>query len=947
MNDIFISYSRRNKVFTQKLFEALKGANREVWADWEDIPAASDWEAEIKEGIQQAESILFVLSPEWIKSNECRKELEYAVKMGKRLIPILYVMVDPNEVPPELSKINWVYMRDTDDFGKAFDTLCSAMDTDLDWVKTHTRLTVRAVEWDKKNRNNSFLLRGEDLTDGEKFMSDASRKSPEPTHLQGEYVLASRKDATRRQRLTLIGVTVALVISVMLGVVALIQRQAAVLNAKMSFARELAATSLNNLNTDPERSLLLALQSVDITERAGQPIQPEGEDALRRAVQVSRLRLTIPAHMAAVWDVAFSPDGKMLATVGSDATVKIWNISSQTAGSFTGQPLYAFTDLMSDATSVAFSPDGSKLAAGSYDGIVIIWDMGTGSKLLTLSGHTASINKVAFSPDGTTIVTASNDNTAKVWGVDTGQLLFDLVGHTAEVTGVVFSPSGNTIVTAGLNGELILWNASTGEMESSPLSTRCPNANDIAIDPVNSYLAIANSCLTAEMQQLPDGNWIFDMTQHTDIVSAVAFSPDGSLMASASRDNTVIVVDAYRNTPKFTLIDSNDIYAMAFSPDGKYIATGDLDGQVKLWDANPINGYELAGVQAHSLRIDGMEFSPDQTHLITGSWDGRAFIWSLKGDAPIELVGHQSMVRDIAVSADGNKIITGGYDGIAILWDAATGKKLMTLPGDSQNVMAVAFSPDGRLAAGGLEGNIVLIWDVATGKELAALQSDDQYFIDEVAFSPDGATLAVANDNKTVTLWNTSTWGQIQTLVGHKDWVKGVAFSPDGKRLVTGSYDTTAIIWDTASWQPLFILRGHAQGINDVAFSPDGKFVATASVDGSAKIWDTSTGRLVSTLLASSNPVLSVAFSRDGNILATGSETGVLRFYYTHFEDVLSLAEGRITRHLTEDECSLPICMNPNARILLLYRSHNHKSLPWKLTCSRHPINKLRHNYQV
>src|SRR6266487_879772 len=124
MNDVFISYSRRDKVFTQKVFDALQAANRNVWADWDDIPAASDWYTEIKEGIEQAESILFVLSPEWIKSNECRKELTYAVEMGKRLFPILYQSVDPKDVPPELAKINWVYMRDGDDFDKAFQTLC-------------------------------------------------------------------------------------------------------------------------------------------------------------------------------------------------------------------------------------------------------------------------------------------------------------------------------------------------------------------------------------------------------------------------------------------------------------------------------------------------------------------------------------------------------------------------------------------------------------------------------------------------------------------------------------------------------------------------------------------------------------------------------------------------------------------------------------------------------
>src|SRR5512141_1655982 len=180
-NDVFISYSRRDKEITQKLYEALKAANRAVWADWDSIPAASDWFAEIKEGIEQTESVLFVLSPAWINSKECRKEFEYAVEMGKRLFPILYQPIDHKDIPEELAKINWVYMRDGDDFDKAFQTLCSAMDTDLEWIKAHTRLQVRALEWEKKNRSASFALRGEDLTEGEKFIASGANKSPIPT----------------------------------------------------------------------------------------------------------------------------------------------------------------------------------------------------------------------------------------------------------------------------------------------------------------------------------------------------------------------------------------------------------------------------------------------------------------------------------------------------------------------------------------------------------------------------------------------------------------------------------------------------------------------------------------------------------------------------------------------------------------------------------------------
>jgi len=336
MNDVFISYSRRDKVFTQKLYECLTAANRTVWADWDSIPAASDWDAEIKQGIQETNSVLFVLSPEWIKSNECRKEMVHAVAMGKRLFPILYLPVDPNDVPPELGKINWVYMRDTDDFDKAFQTLCSAMDTDLDWIKTHTRIQVRALEWERKKRDHSFVLRGNDLTEGEQFISGAIGKTPEPTPLQGEYILASRNDATKRQRQTLAGVVAALVISIALGILAFFQRQeavtqretaqtaqvraennqvladnnaaTAVANAQIALARQLVSQAqliISNRNSAQLTAVLLSIQSMKL-----QP-NTEASTLILNNNLAAHLILRLE-HGDPVGNIAFSPEGRKL-----------------------------------------------------------------------------------------------------------------------------------------------------------------------------------------------------------------------------------------------------------------------------------------------------------------------------------------------------------------------------------------------------------------------------------------------------------------------------------------------------------------------------------------------------------------------------------------------------------------------------------------------------------
>jgi len=507
MNDVFISYSRRDKVFTQKLYEALKAVNREVWADWDSIPAALDWDAEIKQGIQETNSVLFVLSPEWIKSNECRKELVHAVAMGKRLFPILYLPVDPNDVPPELSKINWVYMRDSDDFDKAFQTLCSAMDTDLDWIKTHTRIQVRALEWERKNRSASFALRGEDLTEGEQFIAGAANKSPVPTALQSEYILASRKDATRRQRQTLAGVTVALVISIVLAAVAFIQRQVAtsakataefqrnnavvarntaiaaestavsaketaVANekeakrqAQISRTGELAAQSVSLREKNFLISLLLGVEAFQGADGLFTPVQARSA-LLDNAQAYPQLEQFLSGHSYDVTSIAFSPGGNTLASGSDDNTIILWDVASRQP---IGQPLSAHSN---SVTSVAFSPDGNTLASGSEDNTIILWDVASRQPIgQPLSGHSNSVTSVAFSPDGNTLASGSNDTTIILWDVASRQPIGQpLSGHSYFVTSVAFSPDGNTLASGSDDNTIILWDVASRQPIGQPLS---------------------------------------------------------------------------------------------------------------------------------------------------------------------------------------------------------------------------------------------------------------------------------------------------------------------------------------------------------------------------------------------------------------------------------------------------------------------------------------------
>ncbi|MBP8857449.1 MAG: serine/threonine protein kinase [Anaerolineaceae bacterium] len=288
---------------------------------------------------------------------------------------------------------------------------------------------------------------------------------------------------------------------------------------------------------------------------------------------------------------------------------------------------------------------------------------------------------------------------------------------------------------------------------------------------------------------------LYTLTGHTDHVSSVAFSPDGSILASGSSDNTIILWDVGSGEKLHTLVGHpGDVLNVAFSPDGNTLASGSRDWMGILWDVK-------------------------------------------SGEKLRNLVGHTGSVRSVAFSPDGSTLASGSYDNTIILWDASSGEILHTLAGHTGSVRSVAFSPDGStLASGSYDGTIIL-WDVKSGIKLRTLTRHTDA-VSSVAFSPDGSTLASSSGDGTIILWDVTSGELLQTLIGHTDYVTSVAFSPDGSTLASGSYDDTIILWDASSGEILHTLAGHTGSVRSVAFSPDGSTLASVSYDGTIIIWD-------------------------------------------------------------------------------------------------------------
>src|SRR5262249_25549771 len=318
--EVFISYSRKDKEFVRRLDEELKRRDREAWVDWEGIPPGDTWEKTIYGAIESTHTFIFVLTPDSIASAVCGKEIAHAAANNKRLVPIVHRDVEADKVPRSLGELNWIFFRDSDDFEEATGKLISALDTDLKWVRAHARLLTRAIEWDANGRNNSFVLRGEDLRSAERWLAEAGgQKERQPTTLQTEYIIASRKGSARRQRFTLGAVTVGFVVAIALAVLAWRQRTEAVkqeANAREAASR--ANVSLARYSKESgqnAQALAYLAQALRLNPKNREAFGLTTASLTQRSWHVPITRPIRHVHLVQV-----SPDGQGVAAASDDKT---------------------------------------------------------------------------------------------------------------------------------------------------------------------------------------------------------------------------------------------------------------------------------------------------------------------------------------------------------------------------------------------------------------------------------------------------------------------------------------------------------------------------------------------------------------------------------------------------------------------------------------------------
>ena len=753
---VFISYSRRDMPFADRLVAALDARGFEVMIDRRDLPKLEDWERELLGFIRRADTVIFVVSPHSIASKACAWEVEQVRANAKRLAPVVIADVEGMPIPREISRINYLYFTDEAVFEARADELASALNTDVPWLREHTRLGELARRWLERGRPAEALIRGRDLDDADAWAARRPHEAPVVSEAHRAFLTASRTAQTERlhqeqeqvtrtkqfQRRAAWGLS-GVFLLVILGAFA------TAWEARRTSAREalifLSAAEVAFREGYCDRALRLAVAG--LPPPGATPLVsvrlPQLQVALARYASDCRFERQLKGHSGRVESVAFDPTGNRVLSASADGTALLWNSAS-------GQLLKRlFTD-RAHLRSAAFNPSGTLILTSSDDKTARIWGAEVGDVKQVLS-HPQSVVLAKFSPDGTRVLSVSSDRLARIWDPSTGELIAVLSGHEGFISSAEYSPDGRLIVTASDDTTARVWEATSGTLLHI-LRGHTQRVASAQFNQLGTKILTSSEDKTARVWDALQGTAIGVCADgHEDFVNDARFSSDETIVATASSDKSARLWKAGCHGPIAKLEGhSGFVQSVEFSPDGRTILTHSGDGSARVWDV--ALGIELFALKGDETQLTAATFGPDGSHIVTASGDGTVRLWVVQRAQVAELRGHRDFLRSARFSHDGAHVVTSSGDHTARIWDARTGSLVLSLKGHTSELSDARFNGKDRLVVTASRDRTAQIWDAQSGDRLTVLEGHERT-VTTASFSPDDKYLLTASlDGTTRTL---------------------------------------------------------------------------------------------------------------------------------------------------------------------------------------------------
>jgi WD40 repeat protein len=920
--DFFISYAREDEQFVDHLRTALIAREREVWVDRSPqlgagIEPGDNWRTSTEEGIARSEAFVFVLSEASARSGPCAGELAHAVAVNKRLLPVcIQEPSDGTLVPAQIRDLSWVMMRPGDPFDAGIDALIRGLDTDIEVVREHTRLLIRARAWELGNRRSSPLLRGAELRAAEDWLSRAATAGAPPTESQREFIVASRRAATRRQRLAVGGALAVAGVAIGLSIFALVQRAHAVHESDEAFARQLDANAQNSLSTDPELSVLLA-------DRSAHVIPDQGRGVLETALSESDLRYRYDLVQAdRPGDVVWNPAGDRVLITSPTTTgtpkAEIYEPASAAKPITLPGP--------TDHNSSGWDGSGNRVLIGGEHPAV--YDASTGRLIARVPGTALH---AALSADGTEVALVNDDSIGHVYDLTTHKLIASFhPRYTGAVSCFALSPNGRYVAqcdgkaigSSDPPGELDIWSTATGKLVRSIHTPTLIAA--VAFSPTSNRVAFCYAAGgSGSVQALvkaagQPGTFVYHVTGSGPPVirfpgggQTVAWGPnrrDQILVWATTSDDAGHVYEFFTKR-EFDLTGATDgIGQMAVDSSGAYVLTASDDGFTRIYDSGG-SGPPIETLAGDTGPVTSASFGGDGEYVATSSADGTARVWL--GPRPIPAVSRldpptgDDAVSSIAYEPSGRRIVlTGGTtpSGTGQIVQSGTLHTSATFKAPAgQLFVGAAVGHDGTIAAladtiAGTTGTPASVgtYNGQTGATLARMVPGGGRTLDGAALDPSGSIVALVCAGGVAELRSAHSGRLLDVLRGYGGPVQGIGFSHDGRVVAIAHYPTqgspnvVAQVWNVASGRLSRSITGPAltpqiNGLDDyaplaVALSPNGGELALSGATNEVDLYNATSGAPITRWSLAGKQLgdfaSSLAFNPTGTMLAAGTAGG-------------------------------------------------------------------------